>query len=94
MAKVTWQARVREGALSAMAIVVLLSVLMAVDYRVRDTAARVARADTSTLAGGSARFTATASRMWMIARDQTIEHAPLTAFTATAGILLLFMLKT
>ena len=95
MAKVSWRARTREGALSLLALTALVSILCVADYRVRERATSiVSTSSTSTVSLASSQFTADASKMMRGARDQAIQHAPMTAFLATAGVLLLFMLKT
>jgi hypothetical protein len=95
MKKVSWRARLREGAISLLVLSALVTILFAADFRVRAEATRLATIGSpGDLARGSARLTTNASRLLITARDQTVQHGPLAAFTATAGILLLFMLKT
>ena len=95
MMKVSWRARVREGALSFIALTALLSILFVVDFRVRDEAARVvAVTSPSRAAQSSAQFGANASKLLTNLRDQGAQHASVVAFIGTAGVLLLFMLKT
>jgi hypothetical protein len=95
MKKVSWRARLREGAISFLALTALVTILFAADFRVRTEATRLtASASPRDLVRGGAQLHANASRLLMAARDQTVEHGPMAAFTATAGILLLFMLKT
>jgi hypothetical protein len=95
MANVSWRARIREGALSLLALTALVSILCVADYRVRDRATSiVSTTSTSNVSRTSSQFTVDASNMMRGARDQAVQHAPMTAFLATAGVLLLFMLKT
>jgi hypothetical protein len=95
MTKVSWWARAREGALSLLALTALVSILYVADYRLREGATRVVR-DTSrsSVTQVSTLVTADASKMLRNARDRGAQHAALTGFVATAGVLLLFMLKT
>jgi hypothetical protein len=93
--RVSWRARIREGALSLLALAALLSVLFVIDFRVRDQAARVAAAASPTgIAQTRSRVSASASQVVANISDQGMEHAPLAGFIGIAGVLLLFMLKT
>jgi hypothetical protein len=95
MNTISWRARAREGALSVLAIGLLLAILAATDHRIRETASTViANGTPSGLARGGSQLTAQASLLLSTARDRTIEHTPLAAFTATAAILLVFMLRS
>jgi len=95
MMKVSWRARVREGALSLVALVALVSILFVMDFRVRDEAARVvAVTSPSRVAQSGAQLGANASKLMTNLRDQGTQHASIVAFIGTAGVLLLFMLKT
>jgi hypothetical protein len=95
MAKVSWRARTREGALSLLALTALVSILCVADYRVRERATSiVSTSSASNVSRVSSQFTVDASKMVRGARDQVVQHAPMTAFLATAGVLLLFMLKS
>jgi hypothetical protein len=93
--KVSWHARVREGALSFLALAALVSVLYAADFRVREQATSiVAVTSPSNIAQGGAQFSASASKMVANVREQAMQHIPMASFLTTAGLLLLFMLKT
>ena len=93
--KASWRARIREGALSLLALAALLSILFVIDFRVRDEAARVVAATSpSSIAQNRAQLSAGASKVMANIRDQGMEHAPLAGFIGIAGVLLLFMLKT
>jgi hypothetical protein len=95
MTKRSWRARLREGAISFLALVALVSILYVADFRVRREATRVINA-TSPMSVGHAgtQFNAEASRLVANARDRATQNAAITGFVATAGVLLLFMLKT
>jgi hypothetical protein len=93
--KVSWHARVREGAISFLALVALVSLLYAADFRVREQATRVVAATSpSNIAQDSAQFSANASKVVANVREQAMQHIPMATFLTTAGVLLLFMLKT
>jgi len=94
MIKVSWPARVREGALSFVALVALLSILYVIDFRVRDEAARAVEVTSpSHVAQSTAQFSANASELVANLKDQGMQHASILVFVGTAGVLLLFMLK-
>ena len=95
MMKVSWRARMREGALSLLALAALLSILFVIDFRVRDQATRaVTAASPSHVAQTQAQLSASAAQVMANIRNQGMEHAPLAGFIGIAGVLLLFMLKT
>lgn len=95
MRKVSWRARIREGALSLLALTALASILYVADFRLRDGATRiVGETSRSGVTQVSTQFTADTSKMIRNARDRSLQHAALTGFVASAGVLLLFMLKS
>lgn len=95
MIKVSWRARVREGALSFIALAALVSILFVADFRVRDEAARVvAVTSPSHVTQSGAQVGANASKVLSNLRDQGMQHTSILAFVGTAGVLLLFMFKT
>jgi len=62
---------------------------------VREQATRVVAATSpSNIAQDSARFGADASKVVANVREQAMQHLPMATFLTTAGVLLLFMLKT
>ncbi len=95
MTKVSWRARIREGALSLLALAMLLSVIYAADLRVREGATHIVSttSNTSAVRYGS-QFTAETSKVLLNIRERGAEHAAMTAFVGSAAVLLLFMLKT
>jgi hypothetical protein len=93
--KVSWRAKIREGAISLLALVTLLSILYVADLRVREGATHVASVASGVRATQiGAQMSSDASKLVSVARGQSAENAAMTAFVAVAGILLLFMLKT
>jgi hypothetical protein len=84
-----------EAAMSAGAVLVLLGVLMSLDPRVREAVrfTDASRPATEVMqAGGRARDLALV--LLEVARDQSIDHAPLMIFTLAAAVLVLFMVRT
>jgi hypothetical protein len=95
MRSVSVRARLREGALTLLAITALVSILYSVDPRVRDTVTGVfTGASPSNVTRVSTQLTAETSKMVRNAHDQAVQNAAITGFVSTAGLLLLFMLKT
>jgi hypothetical protein len=93
--RVSWHARIRDGAISCLALIALCSILLAADFRVREQATRVvAAAAPSNVARSSAEMSANTSKVLSNVRDQAMQHLPMAVFLSTAGVLLLFMLKT
>jgi hypothetical protein len=93
--RVSWHARIREGLISFLALTALCSILFVADFRVREQATRVvASASPSNVAHGSAELSANASKALSNVREQAMQHLPMAAFMTTAGVLLLFMLKS
>jgi hypothetical protein len=93
--KVSWRAKMREGALSLIGLAALLSILYVGDLRVREGTTHIA---SSTSNSGAVRygsqFAADTSKLVRDLKDGTIQHAAMTAFVGSAAVLLLFMLKT
>ena len=95
MTKVSWRARIREGALSLLALGTLLSVLYVADFRVREGATHiVSTTSNSGVAYYGGQLAADTSKMVRNAREGGAQHAAMTAFVGTAAVLLLFMLKS
>jgi hypothetical protein len=95
MTKVSWRARIREGALSLLALAALLSVLYVADFRVREGATHIVSttSNTSVVRYGS-QLAAESSKALYNVREGGMQHAAMTAFVGSAAVLLLFMLKT
>jgi hypothetical protein len=95
MRKVSWRARIREGALSLIALSTLLSILYVADIRVREGATHiVSTTSNSGVARYGSQFAADTSKVVRNVREGGVQHAAMTAFVGTAAVLLLFMLKT
>jgi hypothetical protein len=95
MATVSVRARIREGALTLLAITALVSILYSVDPRVRDAATRAfTGASPAHVTQVGSQFTADTAKMVRSAHYRAVQNAAITGFVSTAGLLLLFMLKT
>jgi hypothetical protein len=83
-----------DGLISIGAIAALLTILVAVDDRVRERfSGQFAAAPTAHLAGAGSHVREVASVVFDAARDQSIEHAPLMIFVLAATVLVLFMVR-
>ena len=95
MRNVTWRARLREGALSLLALSILLSVLYIADIRVREGTTHIVSTTSNTgVARYGSQFTADTSKLVRNVREGGLQQGAMTAFVGTAAVLLLFMLKT
>ena len=95
MRTVSARARIREGALTLLAITALVSILYYFDPRIRDAATRAFSAvSPARVTQVGTQFTADTEKMVRSAHDRAVQNAAITAFVSTAGLLLLFMLKT
>ena len=95
MRKVTWRAKIREGALSLLALTTLVSILYVADLRVREGATHIVSTTSNTgVARYGSQFAADTSKVVRDVRDGGMQHAALTALVGSAAVLLLFMLKT
>ena len=95
MHRASLRARIREGALSLLALAALASILFVMDFRVREQAARAVSATSGTnVMHTGAELSATASKLVADLRNDAMEHAPIVSFVGIAGVLLLFMFKT
>ena len=93
--KVSRRARIREGALSLLAITALLSILYAADFRVREGATHIVSTTSNTgVVRYGGQFAADTSKVLRNVRDTGAQHGPMTAFVGTAAVLLVFMLKS
>ena len=93
--RVSWRAKIREGALSLLAITALLSILYVADFRVREGATHIVSTTSNTgVVRYGGQFAADTSKVLRNVRDSGAEHGPMTAFVGTAAALLLFMLKS
>ena len=93
--RVSWRAKIREGALSLLAITALLSILYVADFRVREGATHIVSTTSNTgVVRYGAQFAADTSKVLRDVRDGGAQHGPMTAFVGTAAVLLVFMLKS
>ena len=84
-----------DALVSAGALAVLLLVLTAVDDRVREQISlRFSARPAAELANVGERVRDLTSVVVEVARDQSIEHAPLLIFVLAATVLVMFMLRT
>jgi hypothetical protein len=95
MTKVSWRAKIREGALSLLALTALVSILYAADFRVREGTTHIVSTTSNTgVVRYGSQFAAETSKVVRNLRDGGMQHAAMTAFVGSAAVLLLFMLKT
>ena len=87
---------VRDGVVSAGALLLLLLLLVLFDGRVRDQAVRVTTnlSTPSGVAATSGQVYRWTSVLADVARDQSIDRGPLVVFVAAASVLVFFMLRT
>ena len=82
MKKVSLRARLREGAISVLALTALVTILFAVDFRVRAEATRLTGGGSPAgIARGAAQLHADASKLLIAARDKTVQNGPMAAST-------------
>jgi len=95
MRNVSWRAKVREGALSLLALTMLVSILYVADLRVREGATHIVSTTSNNgVTRYGSQFAADTSKVLRDVRDGGVQHAALTALVGSAAVLLLFMLKT
>ena len=84
-----------DALVSVGALAVLLLVLTAVDDRVREQISlRFSARPAAELASVGERVRDLTSVVVEVARDQSLEHAPLLIFVLAATVLVMFMLRT
>ena len=83
-----------DALISFAALLLLCTVLLAVDGRIRERVSGFWAPDSSQLAGASEQVGSVVSLAYEVVRDQSIEHAPLTIFTVAAAVLVMFMVRT
>jgi hypothetical protein len=81
-----------DAVISIGALTVLFAILLAVDERVREYAVGLVRRTDISTAGG--RMVDLGGTLLLAARDQSMEHAPLTIFAIAACVLVAFMFRT
>ena len=86
---------VGDALMSVAALAVLITILAAMDERMRKEVMLRVNGDASAqIASATATVNSLAAVVIDAVRDQSIEHAPLVIFVLLAGVLLLFMLRT
>jgi hypothetical protein len=85
---------VREGIGSILCVAVVLGVLVSVDPRVKSKVGSLISDPNSTITPMGDRVTDVFAALWMAAKDQSIENAPLLVFAVIGALLFLFMFKT
>lgn len=84
----------REGIGSIVSVVIVLAVLVSMDPRVKT---RVADLVHDPVEGGmtaGSRLGELAETLWLAARDQSVENAPMLVFAVVGAVLVLLMLRT
>ena len=84
-----------DALISIAALLILLVALVSIDDQVRDRVSGIVRGETATteLAGVRSQVGQAASIIFVAAKDQSIEHAPLVIFAVAGTALLLAMLR-
>jgi hypothetical protein len=81
--------------MSAGALVILIAALIAIDERLQEEIQAILRWEkASVLGGAAAQINDGASTLLYAVQTQSVEHAPLTVFVATATVLVVWMLRT
>jgi hypothetical protein len=83
-----------DALMSFAALLLLFTVLLAVDGRVRERVSGVWAPDSSQLAGASQQVGSFVTVAYEVARDYSMEHAPMTIFALAATVLVVFMVRT
>jgi hypothetical protein len=85
---------VGDALMSFAALLLLFTVLLAVDGRVRERVSGLWAPDSSQLAGAGQQVESVVSIAYEVARDYGMEHASMTIFALAATVLVVFMLRT
>ena len=84
-----------DALMSAGALAILLLALVALDHRVREQISlRLTARPSVALANAGERVRDLTTVIVEVARDQSVEHAPLLIFALSATVLVMFMLRT
>jgi len=84
---------IRDGAVSGGVFAIILFVLVSTDPRVRDHVSDLF-AGAGSISPFGDRLGDLTSALWMAARHQSIDNAPLLVFATVGAVLTLFMLKS
>ncbi len=85
---------IREGAVSAAVFSGVLFALISVDPRVRDHVTDLFAGSGVSVGPWGSRLGELGSALWMAARSQSIENAPLLVFATVGAVLTVFMLRS
>jgi len=85
---------IREGVVSATVFSGVLFALMSVDPRVRDHISDVIGGGGTSVGPWSSRAGELGSALWMAARSQSMDNAPLLVFATVGAVLTVFMLRS
>jgi hypothetical protein len=83
-----------DALISLAALVLLFTLLLAVDDRVKQRVSAFWTPDSSEFAGASQQVGSFVTLTYEVVKDQSIAHAPLTIFTVAAAVLVIFMVRT
>lgn len=85
----------KDALVSIGALLIVLGALMAVDGRVREQVWNLLAGASSAqaVAGTGSELQHLGSILFTVARDQSIEHAPMVLFVVAASVLVVFMLR-
>ena len=83
-----------DAIISLAALLLLFTVLLAVDDRVRERISGAWAPNSSELTGASQQVSSFVSLTYEVVKDQSIAHAPMTIFTVAAAVLVVFMVRT
>jgi hypothetical protein len=86
----------QDALISAGALALVMIVLVSIDDRVREHYASIVRtvASPSGLTAAGAQIRDAAAVVLLVARDRSVEHAPVVIFVSAAVLLVVFMLRT
>ena len=84
---------IRETAVSATVFSAILFALVSIDPRVRDHVSGIVAGGTGVSPWGD-RLGELSSALWMAARHQSLENAPLLVFATVGTVLTVFMLRS
>ena len=83
-----------DALISLAALVLLFTLLIAVDDRVRQRVSGFWAPDSSAFSGASQQVGSFVTLTYEVVKDQSIAHAPMTIFTVAAAVLVIFMVRT
>ena len=84
----------REGIGSVISVGVVLTVLVSMDPRVKSRVTELVGSPVEAGRTIGARAGDLGQALWLAARDQSLENAPMLVFVVVGAVLVLFMLRT